>query len=154
MKNPTNLEKELTFGQDDLYLSLLIYFNRNFGPKLFCVIFITCFQVIDLMIKHILAFKNWNPTQNCFNLKKGESVHMNDIKLRCLCEDDCTFAQCSRTLYIRLRCLPKCYHRKVCEKPSCYLRHFWRKKGWTKEPLLYGKTGPEPVWLSWVYLSI
>lgn len=125
----------------------LIAFNRNFGPKLFCVIFITCFQLIDLMIKHILDFMNWNPNQNCFDLKKGESVHMNDIKLRCLCEDDCTFAQCSITLSIRLRRLPKFYHRKVCEKPSCYLRHFWGKADRMNKRTT-------PIWKDWGWTSV
>lgn len=30
------------------------------------------------MKKHIPDFKNWNPRQNSFDLKKGESVHRND----------------------------------------------------------------------------
>lgn len=40
-----NLEKELTFGQDDLYLTLFISLNSNFGPRIFCVIFYNLFSV-------------------------------------------------------------------------------------------------------------
>lgn len=147
MKNPTNLEKELTFGQDDLYLPLFIYLNRNFGSKIFCIIFISCSKLIDLMIKHILGFKNRYPRQNSFDLKKGESVHMNDIKSRCLCEDDCTFAQCSNSLYIRLRFLPKCYHLIVCEMPSSYLRHLHRIGGKKKKDRM--KKRPTPLLKDW-----
>lgn len=45
MKKPINLEKELTFGQDDLYLTLFISLNSNFGPRIFCVIFYNLFSV-------------------------------------------------------------------------------------------------------------
>lgn len=61
MKNPTNLEKELTFGRDDLCLPF--HWKENLAQKIFCVIFISCSQLIDLMIKHIPDFKNWNPRQ-------------------------------------------------------------------------------------------